>query len=273
MFATSIFAILILCNGLPSLSFCFAEPTAEVSNQHSEQELIRWLNLSANNSKEYRSVVRDLFRHHYDSYYVDLCLENPLAFYGKEHRFGIYDASKRIQIADLNLALRVLHHFGNDIRRLYIAREFSKGILENVTAPLEWVKYLRVDLSQNASNVLPFAQLFPELSHLSLRLEGDVDYSFIDCEVTTLQHLDISVTAESWKRKDQIEGMLWQNQHVESFEFGGFPADYIKNINAMLPNVVNLTLHGFDTGRQIVQLDNVKHLTLYGTNEGAISSN
>lgn len=260
--------ILLLCNGCfavtsDSDSDSLAEPTAE-------QEFINRLILVENEPEIYSLAFSDLFRHQYEFYEVQIYAGNVLEFYGKEHRLSINNETEVIHIADLNLALRVLQRFGNDISRLYIGREFSKDILESVTSPLEWVKHLRVDLSQSSSNILPFGQLFPQLNRLSLRLEGDIDYSFIDCELSNLQHLDISITSEAWKRKDQIEGMLWQNQHIESVEFSGFPMDYIKNINAMLPNVFNLTLHGFDTGQKMVHLENVKHLTLYGTNEETV---
>lgn len=262
----AIYLIVIVCL---LCSACFAETSDPIPLAHpdAEQAFINRLALVENDPEIYRLAFSDLFRHQYEFYEVQIYAGNVLEFYGKEHRFSINNETEVIHIADLNLALRVLHHFGNDISRLYIAREFSKDILENITVPLEYVKYLRVDLSHNISNDVSFERLFPQVNRMSLRLEGDVDYSFIDCEVPSLQHLGISVTAEAWKRKDQIEGMLWQNQHIESFEFSGFPTDYIKNINAILPNVVNLTLHGFDTGRETVELTNVIHLTLYGMND------
>lgn len=250
-------ATLLLC------STCFAAESQSVSNEAAELEFISWLDAVAKRPL-ISPIYWGMFRVRYPRYEVQLVTGNVLSFYGKKHRLRINDDTKTIHVADQNLAINVLEHFGRAIRKLYISSDFSKAILENMTQPLR-VAALRMDIKQNLTDVHPLNVLFPEVEELSLRLESNVDYSYLNCVLPNLLSLDISVTKESWRRKEQIEGLIWENKHVKAIEFSGFPANYIKTINRLVPSVEILTLHGFDTANETIQFDNVKHLTIYGT--------
>lgn len=223
-----------------------------------EAELITWIQ-----STDDPDIVADMFADQYESYEVQIYTGDDLDFEGKEYRLIVDNAMERIHIGDYSLAVGALQKFGNGIRSLYISDEFSKDILENITMPLDSVQYLKIEVSENAVNVLKFDESFPELMELTLRLQSDVDYSYINCELPNLTLLNISVTNEAWKRKNQIEGLIRQNPQITSVDFQGFPKTYIKTINRLLPNIEYLALHGFET-ESVLQFDNLRHLEIYG---------
>lgn len=231
----------------------------ETTKFDSEEELISWLH-STNDS----DIIDYQFSEYFGRHEVQIYTGDEFEFNGKEYRLSIDDVSERIHIGDYSLALSILQKFGNSIGRLYIAREFSKDILENITSTFESLKSLRVELSESIYNILPFNESFPMLTELTLHLETDNDYSFISCALPNLGYLNVSVTTESWRREDQIVELIRKNAQIKALEINGFPSLFIKHIHRMLPHLVSLVLHGFNTGNETLQFNYLKHLGLYG---------
>lgn len=65
-------------------------------------------------------------------------------------------------------------------------------------------------------DISPFGQLFPQLRRLSVTLEPDADYSYIDCLLPRLEQFSLKIVQitgsprSNWSRMDQIEGLLWR---------------------------------------------------------------
>lgn len=124
-------------------------------------------------------------------------------------------------------------------------------------------------------------RMFPQLSRLTLFLHSDslsdaisgvpdainrtyefMDLSFIDCELPKLEFLNFGLPGESvWRQKDKIEGLFRRNHQILSIEFSFFPRGYMNDINKLLPNIQNLTIHD-DLGDDEIRFENVKHILL-----------
>lgn len=238
------------------------------------------------------SIASDVFRRKYRNYEIEvLRLANGDDV---EERFHLYAINhKQIEITDYHMALKVFEHFGRAIRKLSISANMCKhhsividqminrycsesithldlgfieeNTLQQFTAPFKAVEsftcYIYKEIQP--AKILPFDKLFPKISHLKLTLSADIEYTFIDCELPHLQHLDVNLDYDrANKRGKQIEGLLRKNKQIKSIEIRDFPTDYIKEIKYYLPNLENLTLNEFDIRNETIQLENVKHLKL-----------
>lgn len=165
----------------------------------------------------------------------------------------------------MSLAENILKHFGDLIKNLYIAEDFTKDILRRrrCSTPFPEVEYLNVNIKEVTGDIGSFGQLFPKLRGLSLVLESDIDCSFIDCDLPQLEHLYIRLTNDSRQCIDQIEQFMRKNGQIKSIELSEFPHNFVKVISEVLPIIENLTIPTIDTGNDTVRLENVKHLT-YG---------
>lgn len=138
--------------------------------------------------------------------------------------------------------------------------------LEQFTAPFNEVEELVVTVTekQMISKTMPPTQLFPKLRRLTANLytRNGNDYSFIDCHFPHLTHLSLLVSDFQVQHKDQIEGVLRRNSHIESIELKRFPEAYFKVINHWLPNAKHLTLTQCDIRNETVHFQHVKFLEL-----------
>lgn len=241
---------------------CFAADSERIGNPEAEKELISWLE-TVTKRPMVSPIIWALFRIRYPNYEVQLYTGNVLAFYGRKHRLSVNDETKSIHIADYALGVNILEHFGSSIHKLYIAADFSKVILENMTQPFR-VETLRMDIKHNITIEHQLSDLFPNVKDLSLKLEGDVNYSYLSQRFPMLKSLDVGINKAAWKRKKQIDGIFWINHQVPAISFSGFPPDYIKTLKRLAPKVQMLTLYGFDTANETIQLDHVTHLSIYG---------
>lgn len=235
-----------------------------------EMNLTEFINMASTNSR-IASVAADAFHLNYRDFKISISDFSYRVQPGDE----IWDGRnisismpprKRIQIADYQLGLSALQCFRRDIKEVYIHEKYTTDILEKLTEPLDSVEELSIDIKQNGSNILPISQLFPRLRRLSVHLKRNVDISFVNCELPQLEHLSIHAEYDAWNQQNHIEGMIQKNAQIKSFEFGGFPAKYIKVIKQLLPNLTNLTLHHqkIETEDDIVRFEHLKRLELKG---------
>lgn len=177
-----------------------------------------------------------------------------------------FSGMKRIEITGYELALDFLKYFGDEIKELLITEGFKQTILENIKEPLKQIEHLHytIEYKQDGSKILPLNQMFPKLHGLTLHLRSDSYFGFIDCELPQIDDLRIHLSNNAWNQKNYIEGLIQKNAHIKSIEINGFPADYIKVINKLLPNLGSLILcdQKIDTGKEIVQFEHVKNLEI-----------
>lgn len=239
------------------------------------------------------AFASETFRQKYREYQVDIMGCDVYA--KKRGKFFIDDKRKVIELRDYEVKLIVLKNFMNGVHKLHIDNNFIEGnesvemnklvnkfgyealthlnlgsiqddALQQYTIPFDQVEDLSciIYLSRGTTKIMPFNQLFPKLRRLSINLDFNADYSFIDCEFSELEYLDIIVTEASWScGQSQIEGMLQKNPQIKSIEIINFPHDFVEFISKWLPNVENLTLHEFGIGNEPVQLNNVINFKLY----------
>lgn len=101
-------------------------------------------------------------------------------------------------------------------------------------------------------------KLFPRLKRLSLIFLYDVDYSYIDCVMPQLEHLQffIDVFPDIPRHLDQIEVFLSKNPQIRSVD-----TNQVRMINKYLQNIENLTLHEFEIGDdENIRFESVKYL-------------
>lgn len=137
---------------------------------------------------------------------------------------------------------------------------------EYFTMPFNAVEKLHFSIDEEvpSANMLPLNQLFPKLRQMYVSVWLDLDYSFFDCEFYHLEHVEVSVNYYNSKNQiKQIENLLQKNPQIRIISTWHFPADYVKIINKLLPNLENLTLHEFGSLDENVCFENVKNFQLF----------
>lgn len=245
-------------------SSCFNKVTADFgfdSDQNEEEKLTELLQMATSNLSLI-PIARTEFSQRYQEYAVQLCG----VWSDRKQNLTVYKKpGKRVQITDLSLAEIILKHFGDLIKNLQISENFTNDILRRrrCSTPFPEVEHLSVDIKEVTCDIGTFGQMFPKLRALDLTLQSDIDYSFIDCELPLLENLYIRLTNDSQQRMDQIERFMRKNPQIKSIVIIGFPQNYVKIINELLPNIENFTIPTINTRNDTVRLENVKHFT-YG---------
>lgn len=110
---------------------------------------------------------------------------------------------------------------------------------------------------------LPLNKLFSKLHQLELSLYSNINYSYIVCEFSHLDHLTLSISnPDAWSRADQIEMFLAKNSHIRNVEIHFTPQLSISlaEISKLLPNIENLTLHNtLELFNETAHFDHVKN--------------
>lgn len=254
----------------------------------------------ARSSAKLSLPVTELFRRRYKNYRIEIsntCSTCAEPFVLTQCANG----EDRFYINDFQSAIGILTHFGHLISRLDVQnhkfnRNDSAAIIrcmnkycvesltqlnldfikcdtiEHLTAPLNNVEELSliVEARRIKSGVLPLNQLFPTLKKLHLKLYSDLDYAFIYCNFSHLEHLSVAASNNVWDRKDHVEELLRKNPNIRSFNARDFPNDYAKVISKHLHQLENLTLHEFDAGNDSIHFEHVKKLNLYAAASSSI---
>lgn len=242
----------------------------------------------AGTTRRLASLAATVFHQKYRNYQftiINVQENKPVKFLDQTY-------TKHLDIHDFKLSLHLLKYFSNSIQMLSIdnieieehhsaiinryannygaasikhlnVQWIKRNTLEQFTVPFQEVTDFTCffNVKEMNTNVLPFDKLFPKLAKLSLMLNSNLDYGFIDCQLPNLTHLDIAASEESWKQSQPIEGLIEKNTQIRSLAVKWFPLDFVKTINRLMPNLESLKLHGFMLN-QNVHFDHVKDFTL-----------
>lgn len=206
-----------------------------------------------------------------------------------------YDVEgRRITTYFLNFTLSVLKHFGGVITKLsyqisnsdknfttieiYVNKYCGQSLIqldlwfrqsfEHFTQPFAHVIDLTFSVQHEVTmGTFTLDQLFPKLERITLNLDGNFDFGFIDRTFAHLEHMFLKIWNESWQRRDQIEQFIRKNNRTRSLEFYFVPDNdrvfSLSEINDMLPHLQNLTVQTFYKQNVPVHFENVKHFVLY----------
>lgn len=233
-------------------------------------------------------ITTNVFHRRYLNYTVEIIRDDV----DEREKCGILPLEKRLKIYDYELSLNLLRYFMCVIQKLVIKNELlesghstiisrlvneystqhmtslklgslQEDTLAQFTAPFEAVEDFEctIKVKNIEAKILPFIELFPRLRQLNLRLQFGVDFSYIDCELPHLEYLDIFVFNDAWKQNASIEGLIRKNPQIKCLVSYGFPSNYAKVLNKLLPHLEKLTLHGLDIGNETLRFENVKHFT------------
>lgn len=189
---------------------------------------------------------------------------------------------KRIIIYDEGTALDTLKYFGISIKRIEIenaefvsftkvarfANEYASESLTHLkmdfmwketfitfTKPFKQIESFDFFFIQKIENNRTFSEVFPKVQRLSLLFLYDIDYSYINCTLPHLQHLNFYICPNTWKNVYRIEEFLSANQQIRSVD-----TDQVKMISKFLPNITNLSIYDFLIRNEKLRFNYVKHL-------------
>lgn len=180
------------------------------------------------------------------------------------------DSFKRLEIYNIDMS----EHHSNTINRLvnkyaadYVThldlQSIKRNTLEQFTVPFKEVQVFNcLSLLHEMRINMQFDKLFPKLQSMKLIMSNKLDYEFINCKLPHLHHLSITFYEEQFKRRPQIDEVLRKNSQIQRIEVKNFPFDYVKTINHLLPNIEQISLHGFDTTNDRIHFENVTHFAL-----------
>lgn len=93
---------------------------------------------------------------------------------------------------------------------------------------------------------------------LTLTMYSVEDLSYIDCKISHLEQLSLSIARITWNKIDMMEKNLRKNPQIKSIELKSFfPPGFAKVIEPLLPNLQNLTLSASDIGKESICFENV----------------
>lgn len=133
----------------------------------------------------------------------------------------------------------------------------QENSLEQFTFPFEAVVELKLELSQEkfTGKIMSFDKLFPKLNKLRVIVAEDANHSFIDCHLPNLEELYIY---SDFYTEKECKSFISKNPRIKIITLFGFPGNYMKIMNNLLPNLEKLTVH-FDIADEPVRFENVKH--------------
>lgn len=185
-------------------------------------------------------------------------------------RFG--SGIKRLEVKNDNMVVSksaIINRAVNDNARdalTYFKMNSIKGdTFEQFTAPFKRIEEVHFEVNTNRvqTGPLPLNGHYPNLRRLSLKLYTKADYDFLDCTFIHLEHLFVSVADKAWEQRNQIEKLLVKNSHIRSIALRFFPADYVKSVAKLLPNLEKL--FEIDVGNETVHFENVKDFTIHSS--------
>lgn len=252
-------------------------------------DLRDWIN-TAEAMPEYLSLIRKIFRQKFSTYELRLRkapyhrMESEFFnFFPSDKRFDVYDTSdfdlnvikvfgsffQKIQIDYLNEVAYPRWETVNKIVNKYCSesvkhlklKSIDENILNQFTLPFRGIEEFTCSIGSHRLNTSqPLNKLFPNLRRLNLLLYSDSDYSFIDCEMPKLEHLTIELSQDSWRKHDQIEGLLRKSPNIRSIQLNGhaYPTNYIERIEQLLPNIEHLAMTEVNIETDSIHFENMK---------------
>lgn len=200
-----------------------------------------------------------------------------------------------LSIEDYELSKKTVKYFGHYIKKLTIKDSSFEGIRSqtinqmvnnftcesathlNLASSKEhafsqftkpWLNVEEVACQiheKQIGDILLFNEIFPNLKRFTLVIDqSDVDYNIFDAHMPHLELLMIRVVnfQYGWMHSIAIDGLVRKNAHILRASFFGFPDNYIRTVNQLMPNVTDLTIDNFNLGTHFVHMENVKHFAL-----------
>lgn len=244
---------------------------------------------------EFESIASDVYRRNYVDYKIQIDeTENE----DLQKPYHIDQIQQFIKIQDFKVASNVMKYFGNHIRNLSIrnnpSRNYTSGsdwtminqfinkyasksvvhlklnIIGNelwplIEIPFTNVKKLDIEVAQlnEKNDGMKLNEMCPNLKALHIRLIGEINYDFINCELPHLQHLDIKFYNWYENRKEQIIGLIRKNAQIRSVAAKYTPPTFVKVVQELLPILENLTLEFSDDKNEALHFKSVKHCVLH----------
>lgn len=238
-------------------------------------------------SNAYHSMASDIFRlkyHDYNIQFSDIGYRDP----GNYHIHVNDDGNgKCIAIVDHDFGVEILKLFGNVIKRVYIQNHsnnplhstninrmvnqvgsesithldlsyIKRDTLQQFAKPFNDVEELHLTNSQLELTypIIPFNRLFPNLKRAEFRLNTNLEYKFIDCNLPNLVELEMY---SGHQTEFQCERLIRKNPQIRKLKVWSFANDYARTINELLPELESLTLGNFYTENGMIHFKNVKH--------------
>lgn len=143
-------------------------------------------------------------------------------------------------------------------------------VLEEMSKPFKQVKriYMRGAYKDLGSDTLSFGELFPMLERIHLEYIVVKNTSCIDQNFPKLKHLDIFVPYTSYEdqfTESEVRAILRKNPQIRSLNIDGSNKQFLRYVNDVLPNLLDLKIRGFDKRQnddQIISFNTVKNLTI-----------
>lgn len=246
-------------------------------------------------------IVGKVFRHKYRDFEFHIALnnvecennQNEEGYSVDERAIETITQKSKVKLIDCKLTVDILMHFGRFMRKLTIENDDKMNIptiniiqiandyiadtvvtlnlphmrndtLKQFTRPFKGVRDLNCEIKVNQTGtILPFNKLFPELQKISISLQLDLNYSYIDCKLPHLEHLSVKLylIGRYHKVNEHYEGFLQKNQQIQSINvlgLGTVPEDYIAAISK-LSNVEKLTFMNIQVQNQTIHFESIKH--------------
>lgn len=251
-------------------------------------ELPELRNIAQTNSK-FRLMAIAAFRVKYQDYEVSMPRHNyEVGVHSQDLYYEYNDNGLELHIFDEDFGIAVLQQFGSAINKLDVYKfdrdqktiDLPKMIntycadtlilldisyiqertLEQFTRPFKKLEVfdfniVAIDIT---GTVMPFSELFPNLSKLNMSLRGESNnYGFID-HIPNLKQLDLYHSGSTSKH---CEAILSRNPQIIRLIVDTFPGYFLNNID-QLPDLQDLSVNRLRIKNKQFHFKNVKHLKL-----------
>lgn len=262
-------------------------------------ELKILLNVVKVNSK-FSNIANAVVRRKYQNYKIEISVPTS-----STSRISLYEVKNQIKIYNISWALNMLKYFGNSFRSLkieennmdsidlsnvyqFVDKYCSKSLkqlqlglsehasLDKFMMPFEAIEELHIQVMQNVqivNNTKPLKEIFPNLRKLTLFSFHGVNFSFINSELSHLEHFRIDGSDRhgiNVKNKENIRQLIRKNPKIRNIELYISDLSLVTLISQHLPNLENLSLSALSDGNETVRLENVKNVILEQAYVGSI---
>lgn len=193
---------------------------------------------------------------------VKLC-SDVVGYFGNYTTKLSMDIDEKLPRSTMNFD-RLINEYASESITILDLKRVRSDTLDQFKLPFKQLKELSLKINVNQTgNILPFNILFPELQKLSITLQLNLNYSFIDCELPNLVNLTLNLNSIPNHKhvNDQFERFLQKNQQIRFVDLlglGTVPEEYIAAISK-LPNIETFSILNIKLKNQTIQFDSVKN--------------
>lgn len=157
-------------------------------------------------------------------------------------------------------ANRIANEYGsNSVTQLQLG-VITQEAWSEFTVPFEKVEKLIADI-RSEINEMKLNQVFPNVREVHFNLTGNANFTFIDCAMPHLEHLNLVSTNWNQHQRAQIHSMMQKNPQIRSVDTTRSPNEF-KKMCEQLPQLENLTLKFNDDDDDSLHFETVKHCEL-----------